>query len=55
MEALCPDATLLNYVNPMAMNTWAINRATGIKTVGLCHSVQGTAEQLAARHRGAGR
>src|SRR5690606_835625 len=33
--------------NPMAMNCWAINRATSIKTVGLCHSVQGTAEQLA--------
>ncbi len=47
MEALCPDATLLNYVNPMAMLTWAINKATKIKTVGLCHSVQGTAEQLA--------
>jgi alpha-galactosidase len=47
MEALCPDATLLNYVNPMAMNCWAINRATSIKTVGLCHSVQGTAGQLA--------
>lgn len=47
MEELCPDATLLNYVNPMAMLTWAINRATNIKTVGLCHSVQGTARQLA--------
>jgi len=47
MEELCPDATLLNYVNPMAMNTWALFRATPIKTVGLCHSVQGTAEQLA--------
>jgi alpha-galactosidase len=47
MEAVCPDALLLNYVNPMAMVTWAINRATDIKTVGLCHSVQGTAEQLA--------
>lgn len=47
METLCGDALLLNYVNPMAMNTWAINRATPIKTVGLCHSVQGTAEQLA--------
>lgn len=46
MAELCPDATLLNYVNPMAINTWAINRATKIKTVGLCHSVQGTAEQL---------
>ena len=47
MDELCPDVTFLNYVNPMAMNTWAINRATKIKTVGLCHSVQGTAEQLA--------
>ncbi len=47
MEALCPDVFHLNYVNPMAMNCWAINAATGIKTVGLCHSVQGTAEQIA--------
>ena len=47
MEELCPNATLLNYVNPMAMNMWAIQRATPIKSVGLCHSVQGTAEQLA--------
>ena len=47
MEELCPDATFLQYVNPMAMNCWALSRATGIKTVGLCHSVQGTAEQLA--------
>jgi alpha-galactosidase len=47
MEDLCPDVTFLQYVNPMAMNCWAIARATKIKTVGLCHSVQGTAEQLA--------
>jgi alpha-galactosidase len=47
MEALCPDVTFLQYVNPMVMNCWAISRATRIKTVGLCHSVQGTAEQLA--------
>jgi len=47
MEELCPDATLLNYVNPMAILTWALNKATKIKTVGLCHSVQGTAEQIA--------
>lgn len=47
MEELCPDVTFLNYVNPMAMNCWAINRASPIKTIGLCHSVQGTAEQLA--------
>jgi alpha-galactosidase len=47
MEELCPDVTFLQYVNPMAMNCWAINRATSIKTVGLCHSVQGTAGELA--------
>ncbi len=47
MEALCPDVTFLQYVNPMAMNCWAISRATRIRTVGLCHSVRGTAEQLA--------
>ncbi len=47
MEELCPDVTFLQYVNPMAMNCWALSRATSIKTIGLCHSVQGTAEQLA--------
>ncbi len=47
MEELCPHVTFLNYVNPMAMNCWAISRASKIKTVGLCHSVQGTAQQLA--------
>ncbi len=48
MEELCPDVTFLQYVNPMAMNCWAISRASTVKTVGLCHSVQGTAMQLAA-------
>jgi alpha-galactosidase len=47
MEELCPNALLLQYVNPMAMNCWAISRASKINTVGLCHSVQGTARQLA--------
>lgn len=47
MEELCPDVFLLNYVNPMAMVTWAINQGTKIKTLGLCHSVQGTARHLA--------
>jgi alpha-galactosidase len=47
MEELCPDVTFLQYVNPMAINCWAINRASTIKTVGLCHSVQGTAGDLA--------
>jgi alpha-galactosidase len=47
MEDFCPDVTFLNYVNPMAINCWAMSRATPIKTVGLCHSVQGTMEQIA--------
>lgn len=46
MEELCPDALLINYVNPMCMNQWALSRATSIKTVGLCHSVPGTAHEL---------
>ncbi len=46
MERRCPDVWFLNYTNPMAINCWAINRATAIKTVGLCHSVQGTAFEL---------
>ncbi len=47
MEELCPDALLLNYVNPMSMLCWAISRSSTIKTIGLCHSVQHTAHQLA--------
>jgi alpha-galactosidase len=47
MEELCPDATFLQYVNPMAINCWAISRASSIKTVGLCHSVFHTASELA--------
>lgn len=47
MEELCPNALLLNYVNPMAMLCWAVSRGSTIKTVGLCHSVQGTAKHLA--------
>ncbi len=47
MEELCPDVTFLNYVNPMAILSWAISRASTVNTVGLCHSVQDTAQQLA--------
>ena len=48
MEQLCPDALLLNYVNPMAMLCWAVAESSPIRTVGLCHSVQHTAGELAA-------
>jgi len=47
MESLCPNALLINYANPMAMNCWGMNKTTKIKNIGLCHSVQGTAMQLA--------
>jgi alpha-galactosidase len=47
MEQICPDVLFLNYTNPMAMLCMAMNRATTIRTVGLCHSVQGTAADLA--------
>jgi alpha-galactosidase len=48
MESRCPEVVHLNYANPMAMNCWALARATKIKTIGLCHSVQHTASDLAA-------
>src|SRR5574341_110350 len=47
MEEVCPDVLFMNHVNPMAINCWAISQASPIKNIGLCHSVQGTAEQLA--------
>ncbi len=47
MDEVAPDALLLNYVNPMAANCWAVDRGTGRPHVGLCHSVQGTSEMLA--------
>ncbi|GAB3466105.1 alpha-glucosidase/alpha-galactosidase [Azotobacter salinestris] len=48
MRELCPNALMLQYVNPMAINCLALNRfAPEVRTVGLCHSVQGTAKELA--------
>ncbi|HYO29694.1 MAG TPA: hypothetical protein VER37_03860, partial [Thermomicrobiales bacterium] len=47
MEELCPEVLFLNYTNPMAMLCMAMERATSVRTVGLCHSVQGTAADLA--------
>src|SRR4029077_14415430 len=47
LDKLAPDALLLNYVNPMAANCWAVDAGSGRPHVGLCHSVQGTSEMLA--------
>jgi alpha-galactosidase len=52
MEDVCPEALLINYTNPMAMLCWAMNDYSRIKNLGLCHSVQGTAGEL-ARYIGA--
>lgn len=46
MEEVCPDAWFLNYTNPMAMLTGYMQRYTKIKTIGLCHSVQGCSKDL---------
>ena len=64
MARVCPDAVMLQYVNPMAINCWALaERYPQVRTVGLCHSVQNTVEELAhdldlpkdeIRHRVAG-
>jgi alpha-galactosidase len=47
MERVCPNVLHLNYVNPMAMNTWALSKASPVKVVGLCHSVPHTAKEIA--------
>lgn len=46
-EELCPDAWVLNYTNPMSILCLAAQRASRMRVVGLCHSVQGSSRQLA--------
>ena len=46
MEEVCPDAWFLNYTNPMAILSGYMQRYTGVKTVGLCHSVQTCSRDL---------
>ena len=46
-ERLCPQAWVLNYTNPMSILTLVALAGTTMRTVGLCHSVQGTSRQLA--------
>jgi alpha-galactosidase len=45
-EVAKPDALFLNYSNPMAMNVWACNTYGGVRTIGLCHGVQGAHWQI---------
>jgi alpha-galactosidase len=46
MEEVCPDVLLLNYTNPMSIVTGAVQKASSIQSVGLCHSVQVCASHL---------
>lgn len=46
-EVADPNVLLLNYANPMAMLTWACNKYGGVRTIGLCHGVQGGHHQIA--------
>jgi len=46
MEKVCPDAWFLNYTNPMSMLSGYMQRYTGAKTIGLCHSVQVCSQHL---------
>jgi len=47
IEELCPDALVMNHTNPMAMLTWLHSVDSGVRNMGLCHGVQGTAMMLA--------
>ncbi len=47
IEELAPDATILNYTNPMSAVTLATTRVSDLPVVGLCHSIQNTSHQLA--------
>ncbi len=46
-EVAAPGCVFMNYSNPMAMLTWACNRYGGVKTIGLCHGVHHSWEQIA--------
>ena len=46
IREVCPNALFLNYTNPMAMLTGYMLQYTGVKTVGLCHSVQSCSKGL---------
>jgi len=47
VEAVCPNAIVLNYTNPMSMLCGYLQRLSNVNITGLCHSVQGTAHMLA--------
>jgi alpha-galactosidase len=51
IEEVCPGALFINFTNPMAMLSGYMQRFTPVKTIGLCHSVQGCARDLLTSFR----
>ena len=47
ISELCPNAIVLNYVNPMGAVCTTAGRATNMNFVGLCHGVQTTLDLIA--------
>ena len=47
IEEMCPNALFINYTNPMSIICLAVQRASKVKIIGLCHSVQNTTNELA--------
>ena len=48
VQELCPNALILNYANPMAVNCWALGTVERLQFVGLCHGVQTTLDLIAS-------
>ena len=46
VKEVCPNAYILNYVNPMAPVCWALGTVPGIQFIGLCHGVQTTLDLI---------
>jgi alpha-galactosidase len=47
MEDVCPNVVFMNYANPMAICSWAMQKAyPHIQSIGLCHGVQHTTNML---------
>lgn len=51
IEKYSPDAFLINLTNPMSRVTLAINRATSVRNVGMCHEMPLGINRLARRLR----
>ena len=49
MEKVCPNAYYLHYANPTNTVSLGLSISSPIKSVGLCHSVEGTAKEMSQK------